>query len=176
MPDRDYVLNEGPWAFDGNILLLKQTTGLERPSDVQFSKARFWVKAYDVPAKKQTTSFARLLASNIGDFVSCDEATMFGVDKALCFRADIDISKPLHRGIRVTVAGKAMWIRFKFVKLPDFCYGCGRLGHTLKDYEIVVAEDDDPDLQYGAWLCASPLKFRRRNAEAGLLEEGFSWH
>jgi len=150
--------------------------GLERPSDVQFSNARFWVKAYDLPGKKQTTSFAHLLASNFGDFVSCDEATMFGVDKALCFRADIDISKPLHRGIRVTVAGKAMWIRFKFVKLPDFCYGCGRLGHTLKDYEIVVAEDDDPDLQYGAWLCASPLKFRRRNAEAGLLEEGFSWH
>ncbi|KAJ8424699.1 hypothetical protein Cgig2_018506 [Carnegiea gigantea] len=49
-----------------------------------------------------------------------------------------------------------MWIRFKFVKLPDFCYGCGRLGHTLKDCEIVVAKDDDPD------LC---------NAETGLSEE-----
>ncbi|KAJ8425500.1 hypothetical protein Cgig2_015893 [Carnegiea gigantea] len=146
-------------------------TGLERPSEVQFSKARFWVKAYDVPGKKQTTSFAHLLASNIGDFVSCNEATMFGVDKAVCFRADTDISKPLRKGIGVTVAGETMWIRFKFVKLPDSCYGCGRLVRTLKDCEIVVAEDDDPDLHYSAWLHASSLKFQRCNAEAELLEE-----
>ena len=55
--DRDYVLNEGPWAFDGSLLLLKQMTGLEVPSEVVFSIARFWVKAYDVPGKKQTCLF-----------------------------------------------------------------------------------------------------------------------
>ncbi|KAJ8447802.1 hypothetical protein Cgig2_015165 [Carnegiea gigantea] len=101
--DRDYVLNEGPWAFDGHILLLKQTTCMEILSDVQFSTGRFWVKAYDVPSKKQTYSFARLLASNIGTLVSCDESTMFGIDKALCFRVDIDITKPLRHGMNVNI-------------------------------------------------------------------------
>jgi len=91
--DEDYVLNEGPWAFDGHLLLLQQMAGLEIPSEVTFATARFWVKAYDVPGRKQTTSFARILASNIGTLVVCDEATIRGVDKALCFQVDIDITK-----------------------------------------------------------------------------------
>ncbi|KAJ8448891.1 hypothetical protein Cgig2_030747 [Carnegiea gigantea] len=85
MADKDYVLNEGPWAFDGHILLLKQMTSMEIPSDVEFKTAHFLVKAYDVPGKKQTASFAKLLASNMRELVSCDETTMVGVDKALCF-------------------------------------------------------------------------------------------
>ncbi|KAJ8446368.1 hypothetical protein Cgig2_019261 [Carnegiea gigantea] len=95
--DKEYVLNEGPWAFDGHTLLLKLMTGLEILSEVQFTKARFWVKAYDVLAKK--------------------------------------------------------------------------LGRTLKGCKIVDAKEDDPGLQYGAWLKASPLKNRRRNAESELNAE-----
>ncbi|KAJ8432243.1 hypothetical protein Cgig2_013896 [Carnegiea gigantea] len=30
--DKAYVLNEGPWAFDRNILLLKELMGFEQPS------------------------------------------------------------------------------------------------------------------------------------------------
>lgn len=29
--DKAHVLDEGPWAYDGNILLLKEITGLEQP-------------------------------------------------------------------------------------------------------------------------------------------------
>ncbi|KAJ8441608.1 hypothetical protein Cgig2_023761 [Carnegiea gigantea] len=74
----------------------------EIPSEVTFATTCFWVKAYDVLGKKQTTSFTRILASNIGELVSCDEATTKGVDKALCFCIDINISKPLRRGIDKT--------------------------------------------------------------------------
>ncbi|KAJ8427008.1 LOW QUALITY PROTEIN: hypothetical protein Cgig2_004210 [Carnegiea gigantea] len=77
------VLNKGPWAFDGSLLLLKQMTGLEVLSKVKFSTARFWIKANDVSGKKQTISFAWILASHIGEFVSCDNVTMFAIDKAM---------------------------------------------------------------------------------------------
>jgi len=95
--DRDYVLNEGPWSFDGSILLLKQVTGSEQIADIKFDSARFWVKAYNVPAKQQTHAFGYFLASKVGTFVACDEETMYGVDKALCFRTDIAIDRPLKR-------------------------------------------------------------------------------
>ena len=65
MADRDYVLTRVCLHWT-DILLLKQITGTEVLSEVQFTTARFWVKAYDVSGKKQTISFARLLASNIG--------------------------------------------------------------------------------------------------------------
>jgi len=95
--DKEFVLNEGPWAFDGKILLLKEIIGLEVPSEVEFRTARFWVKAYDLPAKQHTTAFAHCLGNQIGTFVGCEVATMFGVDRSLCFKADIDVTKPLRR-------------------------------------------------------------------------------
>ena len=96
--DKDYVFHEGPWAFDGCILLLSEMTGLEQPSEVVFNTARFSVKAYDVPALKQTYNFAKFLGSQIGVFVGCVDDTLGGIDKSLNFRVDVDISKPLRRG------------------------------------------------------------------------------
>jgi len=55
--DRDYVLSEVAWSFDGAILLLKQITWSEQPADITFDSARFWVKAYNIPAKQQTHAF-----------------------------------------------------------------------------------------------------------------------
>ena len=46
--DKDFALNEGPWAFDGHLLILKEWRGTEQLSEITFDKARFWVKAYDV--------------------------------------------------------------------------------------------------------------------------------
>ncbi|KAJ8431505.1 LOW QUALITY PROTEIN: hypothetical protein Cgig2_003254 [Carnegiea gigantea] len=59
---------------------------------------------------RNNLSFARLLASHIGEFVSCDEAMMFGVDKALCFRVYIDVSKPLRCGVNVVILDQPTWI------------------------------------------------------------------
>jgi len=76
--NKDFVLNGGPWAFNGCILLLKQMTILKAPSGVEFLIACFCVEAYDIPNKKQTASFARIIASNIDQLVSRDKASMLG--------------------------------------------------------------------------------------------------
>ncbi|KAJ8432177.1 hypothetical protein Cgig2_008629 [Carnegiea gigantea] len=65
----DFVLNDGPWCFDGKILLLTEVTGLEQPSEIQFVTTRFWVKAYNIPAKKQTIAYAQSIGLKIGKFV-----------------------------------------------------------------------------------------------------------
>jgi len=50
--DKGFVLNKGPWAFDGDILILKELSGFGQPSKIQFTKAHLWVKAMDVPLIK----------------------------------------------------------------------------------------------------------------------------
>lgn len=67
--------------------------------------------------------------------------------------------------------GKSIWIYFKFVKLPDFCYGCRRMGHVLRECKEVDLDTHDEVLQYGPWLRGSPLKSRRRNVEARIQDE-----
>jgi len=75
--DKANVLNEGPWAFDGNIILLKELTDFEQPLEVLFNRAQFWIKAIDILSIKQTLFFARLLSENLGAFVGCDRVNLF---------------------------------------------------------------------------------------------------
>lgn len=162
---------KGPWAFDGSILLVKRWKGTEQLSELMFSEVRFWFKAYDVLAVWQTKTFREFLGSKIDSFAGYDDDLVFGEDRSLCFRIDVNVGKPLRWGINVRMEGKQIWIYFKYLKLPDFCYGRGKLGHTLK-----ASEDVDPDtpastLQYGAWLRGLPFKTRRRNVELELHEK-----
>jgi len=48
------------------------------------------------------------------------------------------------------IDGKSIWIYFKFIKLPDYYYGCGKIGHVLKACKNVDADAPSIELQYGA--------------------------
>ncbi|KAJ8420194.1 hypothetical protein Cgig2_023774 [Carnegiea gigantea] len=101
---------------------------------VEFTSTRLWVKAYDVPTLRQTPSFAKLLGNKVGTFVGCEDTTIYGIDKSINFKVDIDIMKPLKRGVRIQVENKPIWNWFEYVKLPDFCYAYGKLGHVYKGW------------------------------------------
>jgi len=148
--DKDFALDEGPWAFDGHLLVMKEWTGTEQLSDIAFNKTGFWVKAYDVPVVSQTKAFAKFLGDKVGTFLRCDDKELLGTEKALCFRAEVEVLKPLQRGVMVKMEGRALWIKFKYLKLSDFCYGCGILGHTLKTCDVVDPKTPACELQYGA--------------------------
>lgn len=94
--DRDFALNEGPWAFDWSILLLKQMIEFEQPFEMNFSRVRFWDKACDLPMKKKTYDFAPVMASKFGDFVDVDEEGVLAPSKYLKFWVDVDDTKPLR--------------------------------------------------------------------------------
>ncbi|KAJ8426113.1 hypothetical protein Cgig2_031780 [Carnegiea gigantea] len=110
--DKEFVMNEGSWAFDGCILLLKQMAGV-----------------------------------------------------------DIDITKLLRRGVRITADGNPIWIRLKYVRLPDFCYACGKRGRVCNNCKLFNPAVPEAVLQYGGWIRASPLKSKRLNAKEELQEE-----
>ena len=84
---------------------------------------------------------------------------------------DIDINKPLRCGVKIVVKSKAIWIDLGYVKLPDFCPRCGRVGHTITGRDMVDGDVDESELQYGEWLRAFPIKSKRRNAKVEKQEE-----
>ncbi|KAJ8446530.1 hypothetical protein Cgig2_027492 [Carnegiea gigantea] len=97
--DKDFVLNKGPWASDGN-----------------FANARFWVKAIDVPPIKQTSTFAKVLGNNLSQFLGRDETSLFcAANKSVNFQVDVDITKLLQQGMHVLVKGRPIWISFKYI-------------------------------------------------------------
>ena len=49
-------------------------------------------------------------------------------------RVSIVVDKPLITGFPlVRESFPTIWIPFKFEKLGNFCYGCGHIGHDIKD-------------------------------------------
>ncbi|KAL5781656.1 hypothetical protein ACOSP7_006685 [Xanthoceras sorbifolium] len=59
----------------------------------------------------------------------------------------------------------------KYERLPDFCYGCGFIGHSFREcYNSEVRKNimEGVEPKFGGWLRASPLdrsKFRQRGED-----------
>lgn len=52
----------------------------------------------------------------------------------LRIRVKIDITQPLMRDTHVDLGPLGVfWVRFAYERLPNFCYGCGKVGHQYKD-------------------------------------------
>ena len=60
----------------------------------------------------------------------------------LRLKITIDLSLPLCRGRLVSLENdKQVWVSFKYERLPNLCYWCGRLTHVDKDCAIWIESE-----------------------------------
>lgn len=60
-----------------------------------------------------------------------------GWRKFSTIRVAIDILHPLCRGRKITYDGRFEgWVFFKYERLPNICYWCGRVTHDDKDCSL----------------------------------------
>ncbi|KAJ8443741.1 LOW QUALITY PROTEIN: hypothetical protein Cgig2_029646 [Carnegiea gigantea] len=104
----------------------------------------------------------KCLTNSMGKFVCVDDENLMGIDKSLNFIADIDITKPLPRGIKVKVCRKPIWFNIKYVRLLDLCYAYGMLDHIYRGWKLYDDNVPEPFLPYGPQLRASTIKSRRK--------------
>ncbi|XP_062151811.1 uncharacterized protein LOC133860170 [Alnus glutinosa] len=105
------------------------------------------------------------IGDSLGKVAEVD-VTGDGIGWGRCLRIQsfLDLTKPLERGKAVLINGKSVWISFKYEKLPQFCYSCGRIFHGENkcrgnggfrlNGEAVVK-------QWGAWMRADDLRFQK---------------
>ncbi|CAN1849476.1 hypothetical protein LINPERHAP1_LOCUS39385 [Linum perenne] len=59
-------------------------------------------------------------------------------------RVRVDVRLPLKREKRVRKAGgEAVMCKFQYERLPDFCYICGKMGHTDRFCEVLFRVPED---------------------------------
>lgn len=81
--------------------------------------------------------------------------------RCLRVRVLIDVSKPLMRGSKVKFNGVSTFVLFRYEKLGDFRFVCGKLDHVDKDCPLVYAGEGEigrVKKQYGPWLRAEGLR------------------
>ena len=64
----------------------------------------------------------------------------------------VNISQPLLKGTTMKMNGIIKWPKFKYERCPDFCYNCGMIGHSDKNYKVKVTVGKGwQENQYRPW-------------------------
>ena len=131
-----WVWERRPWSFKGEHLILKKYDPEWSLNEVDFSTTDFWVQSHGLPLNRQFDSSVRKIRRMIGEVLDVD---LIGSGVGSCkrfvrVRVRLDVHRPLPMGFPLDRKPiHPLWIQFKFEKLGLFCYGCGMLGHDIKD-------------------------------------------
>ncbi|KAK2634032.1 hypothetical protein Ddye_028824 [Dipteronia dyeriana] len=107
--DRKRIQMGGPWTFDRAIILLEEPTGAREISTMKFQTVEFW----DI---------------EMG-------AVSDGSGRYVRVRVLIQAKEPLKRSLRIDLLGegKITTLLLRYESLLDYCFKCGRLGHSLEE-------------------------------------------
>jgi hypothetical protein len=107
---------------------------------------------------------AKKLGNIIGQFEETDPLERNQTGRFLRLKVLIDLRKPLKRGTVIKSQDRSLKVYFKYERLPNFCFVCGRIGHQLKECdeagdleEAGYEELEEKELGFGPWMRASPL-------------------
>lgn len=100
----------------------------------------------------------RAIASTLGQVMEIEE-DFLDINPFRRVRVYMDCLKPLRRFQYVRIkGGSTIKITLKYERLPHFCFLCGLLNHTEKDYSYVSEEDKEKGHGWGMDIRASPRK------------------
>ncbi|KAK2969736.1 hypothetical protein RJ640_015880 [Escallonia rubra] len=106
--------------------------------DLDFSQSSFWIRVSGLAPNMMSKANAEKIRSKLGAVQDIDFTTKGNLSwfKFLRIQVKIDITQPLPTTFnRKNSQVISSWIRIQYERLPDFCFNCGRLGHTNKSYE-----------------------------------------
>ncbi|KAF5477140.1 hypothetical protein F2P56_003812 [Juglans regia] len=151
--DKLRVLNQVPWNFKGHLLIMKPWPLGATLQEISLNYAIFNVQIHGLPLDHITLENAIEIGKALGSLIKVEVDPLYGLTFRKYIRIKVEITKPLKQGFMMPRVGNhEVWVAFKYEKLSDICYACGRLGHS----QIFCGYLSSPPtrLSYGPWLRA----------------------
>ncbi|CAM8937156.1 unnamed protein product [Rhodiola kirilowii] len=150
------VLEGGPWLFDGWAVIAEKWRSGAKPLDYSASKVRLWMQLHNFPMELGEVMVPQQLAELAGRVIK-DESQDSNKDKHRRkwprFRVEVEVSDPIFPGCYLKLRdGRYIWLDFKYERLPNICFKCGRMIHETSQCQYEVEAEQSK--RYGVWLKA----------------------
>ncbi|XP_030970768.1 uncharacterized protein LOC115991172 [Quercus lobata] len=164
--DKKRILELGPWNIEGFPLILKQWHQNMSVDDLDFSSIPLWVQIHGLHIEYMSKENAEEIGALVGEVLEVDFTGSGGVcmSKFLRVKVVLKVEDPLLSGFFLDRNTQPnLWIRFKYERIVEFCFKCGRLGHLKArclwaDAEV-KSNSKDP-FGFGPWLKAEAASNR----------------
>ena len=172
--DVDRILSSEPQSFNKHLVVMQWYEKEVPVGEVKFDRASFWDQLHGIPPRYMTLEAALKISNMIGEVSQPKEFKEVDGGNFLRLKVQLDLSLPLCRGHLISLEnGKQIWANFKYERLPNLCYWCGRLTHDDKDCEIWIDSEGmlkPEDRQFDSGLGAPAFVMTRKT---GLIVLGF---
>ncbi|KAL4320210.1 hypothetical protein GQ457_18G012880 [Hibiscus cannabinus] len=157
---RAEIFKRGPWVSNDDWFSLLPLNPMLSIDEYHFNRMVIWVRILRVPIGLMNEALARSLGACIGLVVGTDTRVIDGnMGEFLRVRLSLDVTKPLRRCVALGGCGnKPKLCPLQYEKLPNFCHGCGFVGHLIQACSTHVYSPTSK-YQYADWLRA-PVKKR----------------
>ncbi|QHO43955.1 uncharacterized protein DS421_5g167110 [Arachis hypogaea] len=174
----------GPWRIEGHMLSLQWWRSNLSINEVNYNQLPIWVQIHGLPYDKINIKNAEKIGAIIGRVISAEDPFVEGnmLRSFLRVRVEINVQEPLKTGFWFKRDDRShSWAEFKYEKLYDYCYKCGRIGHDKRGCEEeLVKSPVNPEIpRYGPELTTAGLRSIENEArKAGIRrrkEEQNNW-
>ncbi|KAM0836009.1 hypothetical protein ACQ4PT_062581 [Festuca glaucescens] len=151
------ALEEGPWMFDNDLLVMEDFDVNKSVDEYKFESFPIWVRIFNLPLGRMNRKTGEEMGEVIGEYIDVGtDAYGKAPGKFLRVNVRLQVVKPLLRGLMVTFGedNKEKWCRFEYEFLPNFCFTCGKVGHIDKTCSIKLGKGETQ--QFGKWLKWTP--------------------
>lgn len=122
---------------------------------MKFDTISIWIQYYNLPLFVMNKETLKKVGSQLGIVEEIDSRNNgLSMGSYACIRTPIDVTQPLKKFIFISTPQEEeeTIIPFAYERLPDFCYRCSCVGHSIR--VCVLPVELDEQLPYGSWLKA----------------------
>ncbi|CAN1774565.1 hypothetical protein LINPERHAP1_LOCUS13013 [Linum perenne] len=136
--DLRWVLDNGPWSWDRALLVMRELRPGDVPTLEPLTHADLWIQIHNLPLKFCTERVGKVMGAAVGEVLAYDSKMSYSTKTPFMrVRIRLDVTHPLKIEKKDRRPGRE-WLegKFRYERLPTFCYVYRCLGHVERHCEI----------------------------------------
>ena len=159
--DVDRIIGSEPWSFDKHLVVMQRCDNDRPIEDIKYDRTTFWVQVHGLLMRYMTIEAMEKNCNAVGKVIKQSDSQVYDGGNFIRVKVSIDITLPLCQGRLISLNNdKQLLVMFKYERLPNICYWCGRLTHDDKDCDIWIESEGtlrNDQKEFGSSLCAPPF-------------------